>query len=65
MLNISKSYFLAEDYGLNEFKNISIKDCNDNIRKIINEHYHTGCAKKLHNSTLELITNATFLRYIV
>ncbi|VDK69598.1 unnamed protein product [Litomosoides sigmodontis] len=54
----------AQDYGLNEFKNISIEDCNNNIRKIINEHYHTGCAKKLHNSTLEVIANASFLRYI-
>uniref|UniRef100_A0A0R3QCK0 COesterase domain-containing protein n=1 Tax=Brugia timori TaxID=42155 RepID=A0A0R3QCK0_9BILA len=49
---------------LNEFKDVSIKDCNSNIRKIINEHYHTSCAKKLHNSTLELIANASFLRYI-
>ncbi|VDK89069.1 unnamed protein product, partial [Onchocerca ochengi] len=54
----------AQDYGLNEFKDVSIEECNRNIRKIINEQYHTSCAKKLHESTLEIVANATFLRYL-
>lgn len=55
-----KAYF----YGLNRYKNLSVADCNKSVRKVIDEHYHSSCAQKLHNSTLELISNSAFLRYI-
>ncbi|VDK46246.1 unnamed protein product [Gongylonema pulchrum] len=55
---------ISHYYGLNRFEEVSVEECNRNIRKIIDEHYHSSCAQRLHNSTLELISNATFLRYL-
>lgn len=54
---------LAQYYDFRRFGNVTKEDCVKSVRKIINEQYHTGSAHRLHDSTLELIANATFLRW--
>uniref|UniRef100_A0A914ZDY6 Carboxylesterase type B domain-containing protein n=1 Tax=Parascaris univalens TaxID=6257 RepID=A0A914ZDY6_PARUN len=54
----------AQFYDFRRFGNVTKEDCVKSVRKIINEQYHMGSAHRLHDSTLELIANATFLRYI-
>ncbi|KHN74908.1 Acetylcholinesterase [Toxocara canis] len=55
-----KSHF----YNFRHYGNVTREDCNESVRKIINGQYHSSSSHRLHNSTLELIANATFLRYV-
>lgn len=56
-------YFIAQFYNFHHFGNVTMEECIDNIRKIIDKHFHAGTSHRLPDSTLELITNASYFRY--
>ncbi|VDN08469.1 unnamed protein product [Thelazia callipaeda] len=55
----------AQDYGLNQFRNIEQNQISKSIRRIIDERYQPSCAQRLHDSTLELIAISSFFRYLL
>lgn len=55
---------LAEYYRFNKFDNITRKVAEDAVRKIIESTYSACLSNKISNATIDLISNASFLRYM-
>lgn len=56
--------FLAEFYQFVRYENVSKEQCEESVRKIVESAYVQGLPMKLSNSTIDLISNATYMRYM-
>lgn len=56
--------FLAEFYQFVRFENVSKEQCEESVRKIVESAYVQGLPMKLSSSNIDLISNATYMRYM-
>uniref|UniRef100_A0A914BVG4 Carboxylesterase type B domain-containing protein n=1 Tax=Acrobeloides nanus TaxID=290746 RepID=A0A914BVG4_9BILA len=53
-----------EFYQFVRYENVSKEQCEESVRKIVESAYVQGLPMKLPNSTIDLISNATYMRYM-
>lgn len=55
---------IAEFYQFFRYENVSREQVEESVRKIIETAYVSRLPSKVANSTIDLVSNATFLRYM-